>query len=76
MKQIGIKSVIVVFCLGLALGCQNTAERGNTGTADPRELEADERLEEPQVRDGVPEATVRDSLAVDTAVAEIADTIQ
>lgn len=69
MKFIGISSAVV---LSLAIyACQNPS--GDTNQ-DPRENEVteEERLEEPQVRDGMPEAALRDSVATDTA--DITDT--
>lgn len=59
-------NLVVLLSLGM-FACQPPA--GNTedpagGAAEPTQ---EERVDEPQVRDGMPESELRDSLATDTA---------
>ncbi|HEY9559270.1 MAG TPA: hypothetical protein VIR29_00635 [Anseongella sp.] len=66
MKTIKISAVVLFFAISLA-ACQPSAQRDE---ADNNEPVQKERVEEPQVRDGIAETEMRDSLATDTAAAD------
>ncbi|HYH56967.1 MAG TPA: hypothetical protein VD772_10170 [Anseongella sp.] len=62
MKTIAISSALLV---SLAIYACQAPSRDETD-----EVTEEERLEEPQVRDGLPSSALRDSLATDTAAGD------
>ncbi|QEC52906.1 hypothetical protein EDD80_105111 [Anseongella ginsenosidimutans] len=65
MKITGISLAIVLSMTMYA--CQNPSGENSNDPSETNELNEKERLDEPQVRDGMPETPLRDSMAIDTA---------
>lgn len=74
MKVTGI-SLVTLFSLAV-FACQNPSRETGNDAGEINEPTQEERLEEPQVRDGMPEAALRDSLATDTADTAGEDTLR